>query len=482
MTSPSPDLTPRVQALEKHLNLSTVDLKREWVDNVVVIIPTYTAARSEQIDVAISSILHQAAILSSTLITIVIADNGLSLEDKNALRRRTEDAIQNQDVKVTLEIVDAHPSGVRSEAPGYQRTAAYARNKAIDYIIRAAKSDPKYRGDIFLLDDDAALVGPSLPILHKALWDHPNRVAVVPTFIPTSDLSADWNALNQRHRTSPDLTHAVRKTRDLPQQFRGNEFDLGPVLAFSGDISTKTAALGISRTVINRLHSSHNMIFKVYPNGSFEDMAFGAVVSRQGLIAHNPAARCLDLVRQDPSSMMRQKVQWGRDHVQALSDFIDLGHFSDGIKVLEPITSTEDDPYWVQWSMPSKHRGVVINPRQLLDTVFPTLRRQIERGVYDELGGDFAKDALSRELVAAARIVHEIVNQPPRDFSARYDLGAPDLNAGLSGTRFAPEVSAYQLAGNLVGSRDVSTLDEMRFVFGVRQKSIRRCSAASRSE
>jgi hypothetical protein len=479
MTSPSSDLAPRVKALQQHLNLPSVELKREWVDNVVVIIPTYTADRSELIDVAISSILRQAAIPNSTHIMIVIADNGLLDGDKNALRRRTEAAIRSQDVKVTLDIVDAQPSGVRSEAPGYQRTAAYARNKAIDYIMEAAKSDPKYRGDIFLLDDDAALVGPSLPILHKALWDNSNRVAVVPTFIQTLDLSADWNSLNQPHSTPPDFTWAVGRTRHLPQQFLGNEFDLGPVLAFSGDISTKTAALGISRTVINRLHSSHDMIFKVYPNGSFEDMAFGAVVSRQGVIAHNPAARCLDLVRQDPSSMMRQKVQWGRDHVQALSDFIDLGHFSGGIKVLEPITSTEDEPYWVQWSMPSLHRGVVINPRQLLDTVFPTLKHQIAGGAYGELGPDFAKEKLSRELVAAERIVHGIVCQRPRDVSVRHDLGVPDLNAELTGTRFAPEVSAYQLAGNLVGSRDVSTQDGMRFVFGVRQKSIRRSSAAS---
>jgi hypothetical protein len=479
MTSTSSHLAPRVKALQQHLSLPAVNLTREWVDNVVVIIPTYTAARRELIDVAISSILHQAAIPGSTRITIVIADNGLLDEDKNALRKRTEAAIQNQNVKVTLEIVDAHPSGIRTEAPGYQRTAAYARNKAIDYIMAAAKSDPKYRGDIFLLDDDAALVGPSLPILHKSLWDNPNRVAIVPTFIQARDLLADWNNLNQNHNGLSEFSRAVGKTRDLPQQFRGNEFDLGPVLAFSGDISTKTAALGISRAVINRLHNSHDMIFKVYPNGSFEDMAFGAVVSRQGVIAHNPAARCLDLVRQDPSSMMRQKVQWGRDHVQALSDFTDLGHFSAGIKVLEPIMSTEDDSYWVQWSMPSQHRGVVINPRQLLETVFPTLEQQISVGAYGELGPDFAEEKLSRELKAAKGIVLDAVNRRPMDVRVRHDLGVPDVNAELSGTRFAPEVSAYQLAGNLVGSRDVSTPGEMRFVFGVRQKSIRRSSAIS---
>lgn len=473
------ELAPRVEALKEHLRLPRVSCIREYIDNVVVIIPTYTAARRDLIDTATQSVLMQTMFEGSPSITLVIADNGLSDDERRDLHRRTAAAVSDLGCNVCLAIVDAHPQGDRESAPSYQRTAAFARNRAIKHVITASKTDSRFRGDVFLLDDDAALVGPSLLILHRSLWGQGDRQAVVPSFLPTKDLASDWRALNSESAGLSDVDKAVGVTRDLPNQFVDDTFDLSTVIALSGEVSTKTAALVVSRRLIDTLHEKNDMLFEVFPQGSFEDMAFGAVASRQGVIAHNAAARCLDLARPDPESLKRQKIQWGRDHVQALVDFNDLGLLYDGITIFEPGVDAQDQnkPIWVQRHVQSAHRGVVINPRQLHATVLPVLRQQISQGVYDGMGQGFERLEMMRALESAESTIQALLSDQHMGSIKcvrRPELGSPVVDDAVVGTRFAPEVLAFQVAGNLVGIRDVNTRGgamPLRFVLGARQRT-----------
>ncbi len=462
----------RIEALQAHLTIPVLraSIQRQGYDNAVVVVPTYTAKRRELIDTTVQSIIAQTQYAQTPKLTLVVADNGLTEAEGRDLHQRIQAMRIAQRASLDVEFVDAHPNHPRETAPSFQRTAAFARNRAVTHILNASPTDARFRGPLFCLDDDAALVGPSLPVLLRALQEGENRQAVVPRFTPSDDIRLDYS----RHMTSPvDITTAVGATRDLPSQFDESNFDLSMAVAFSGDVSTKTAALAISRDLLECMFKANNMLFKVYPHGSFEDMSFGSVASRLGKIAHNPVAECLDQARGDIDSLKAQKVQWGRDHVQALHDYSALGRLYAGITVLEP-SYLRDHPVWVQWHIPSTKQGVIINPSQLHNGVLPTLARQIREGQYAHLGPDFAESKMLSHLQTARALVSEVMNTRPLGVKVRGDLGKPDLSIAPQGSRFHVDVQAFQLAGNLAGMGDVNSSSDpahLKFVLGCRQKT-----------
>lgn len=462
----------RLEALQAHLTIPVPrhSIVRQGSDHAVVVVPTYTAKRRELIDTTVQSIIAQTQYSETPKLTLVVADNGLSDSERRDLRNRIETMRADQRASLNVDFVDAHPSHPREAAPAFQRTAAFARNRAVSHILEASETDARFRGDLFCLDDDAALVGPSLPILLRSLQQGENRQAVVPRFTASDDIRLDYS----RHSTSPvDISSAVGATRDLPPQFEGNTFDLSMAVAFSGDVSTKTAALAMSRDLIERAFEANKTVFKVYPHGSFEDMSFGSVASRLGKIAHNPVAECLDQARGDMDSLKSQKVQWGRDHVQALQDFAALKMLYPGITVLEP-TFLRDHPVWVQWHIPSARQGVIINPSQLFNGVLPTLENQIRAGQYEHLGSDFEQSRMLAYLTTARDLVKEVMNTRPLGAKVRSELGKPDFGVAPEGSRFHVDVQAFQLAGNLVGMGDVNSnlqQKDLKFVLGCRQKT-----------
>lgn len=473
---------------------------------VVMVMPTYDdphKPRAELAEVAIESIRQQMGDGFQGPLTLVVADNGMSVSQ----RQRISAAAAMRGVD--LHIADALPvdNGDRR-----QRTAAYARNKALKEICELARHDERFRGSsIALLDDDGA-IGPGALDIMQDTMERFGAAAVTANATKTTELSFD-RLRNFREqvlaREQVDGLDALRTKASqgahvMPPMFGAHGVDMNSIVAFSGDVSTKTAFLLLRRASVDKLAKSGGP-FLSYPHGSFEDMLLGLSLTVDGPIVRQGGAHYLDQVSTDNRILFRQKSRWGRDHVLAVNDFKQVGNVLPGLHIMEPRRISVDigpngsgasELRWMQWTIPASSLprpdmvGFVLSPSEIRRAA-QHLRNVVESQP-DEIpvffGPDFNAEKLMRGLAIVQRILRTI-DSHRRALSEtaviiRSDLPIPmrDHYPDSLFQNSEDERAAYaQLAGNLMGMIDL--LDEESsgqpisgnfppaFLLGVRQNA-----------
>jgi hypothetical protein len=438
-------------------------------NEVAILVPSYhdkSKPRDRMIQTTLDSIAHQIHLGLKIPIKVVIADNGL-LDSERANIADYAKGISRRCPSFSLEFADAHHGGDRGK-----QNAAYARNMGLRHIFGRAEQvrGEGLRGEIALIDDDAAFLPGCLHSMFTALRGHPGAVASEGTAIGVSDLVADYQRNLQIATPIPSEAEIISGSCELPSLTGAHGVDLGSIVAFSGQIATKTACLLLARHAVERLTRNGEEIFVRFPHGSFEDMALGLGLSRLGKVVYSPSALYLDHVPELKVCML-QKSRWGRDHVIALNDFAVLEAINPGIHVLVPVRVKNEGFMWGQYTIKSENTGVVINPGQL-KSLIPVVEKLSEGGTFSPLGEDFAPQKISRGIKALQEVLKQS-RVPADQVVLRPDLPLPVDPDGQA--RFQPEHLACQLAGNLIGLQDLPTNDSnifpSRFLFGVRQSA-----------
>lgn len=469
---------------------------------IVMVMPTYNDLkkdRSALATVALESLRLQFVDGFRRPLTLVVADNGMSDEQRRCI------VAEAQKRGIEIHIADARP---QSKDRPEQRTAAYARNMALKEICGLASTDARFRGSsIALLDDDGAL-GPGAMRLMTDALDAESRAAAVTacaTKVPDLTLEVlDKFRAQVLSGVSGDVEALVSagrgKAKLLPPLFGQHGVDMGAIVAFSGDISAKTAFLMLRRSAIEPLLDRGGP-FVTYPSGSFEDMLLGLSMSVQGRLVRQGAAKYLDQVSTDSRLLLPQKSRWGRDHVLAVNDLRLNGNILPGLHILEERRCSEaggsgtgSSTRWVQWTVPAEDlpleeiAGFVVCPNEV-ERYASNLERLIDEKpleITQFFGAEFTPDKLKRGLEVFSRISKIVRNfrEQSSDYpvTVRNDLPPPPRDHSPDSFVESPGCSRAgyaQMAGNLLGVVELMEkgyIDKasqlpQAFIFGVRQHS-----------
>jgi len=432
---------------------------RRGEKGVVIIIPTHNDRTKDRVRLlknAVASICNQIRDGFDEFIHVIIADNGLTTEQRadvfNVLTMlRNESRILESELQ--YHIVDAAPQF------SFQRSPSFARNAGLNYAI--AKN---LTGTFVLMDDDAAMLRGTLPRLLATIREF-NAAAVVPTGVPIGDMDAGYEQLRRSIHPRDGECRAMPSL--LTDEFG---FDIGSVVAFSSLVGTKTALACLSGEVVREIVEHSGALFALFPGLSMEDMIATAVIQQYGTVYHSPV-RFLDHLPEVEAVVFRQKARWGWDHGLAMRDLVAIGALTPGVHVLEPLPGSN----WLQKTVrvnaayPLEH-GVVVNPSGLKQTA-RILSDLVERDRL-QLGPEFSKDLLEDGLLVVDSVLERLDEQRAPSVSIeRTDL--PVLSErDKSHLRWRREADAYQLAGNLRALSDPKVVNQASgsvFLFGTRQ-------------
>jgi len=418
------------------------EIIKEYHPGATVLIPIHTDQRIPSIEHTLKSLSNQGE--KTRHLSIVIADNGIS----NGGRSHIE-SFARENGLIHLTFADARPTCPEHKNP------AHARNKALELIRQLATQYPEYRQDgILILDSDTVLSPGAVEELEKTYRQHKGTVAVTTRNITVPDIDPKTQATYFKEVDSSS------QQRLLPKLYeQGKHVDVASIVAFGGDVATKTCGLFVDRETINRLSKP----FVVMPNGSSEDMLLAVALNNMGEVWHNPKAVVLDQARENPEQTKKQRRNWGRDHTILFADLVSMGLASKGVHVLEP-----RGRLWTEWKVPNSDpiTGLIINPNQLKDLAI-------------KLKEDMLHEPNQNELQEGLEILERIIrhidltrNHAPTAVKLRPELPEP-IEPNPTQTRFSPEALTGLLAGNILGMHDIQKIYKgiaPRIVFfGVRQ-------------
>jgi hypothetical protein len=448
-------------------------------DGLVAIVPTYEAPeRRETMKALLLSLARQkpSESVGKVFSRVVIADNGMAPESQQIVNQFA------RSVGLDVEIVNAHPQH------NGQKNAAHARNVAVNRVREKAKLEPEYRGDVFFIDDDQALLGErAMNYMTRVLSKRNNGVAASLSAKEVRELNQQtYNDQNERYEVPKIHINGASealKVFPLPplwvNAFVGDNagqvkqipvVDLGPLLALGGEMAAKTNGLLIKRDVIEKLSEKGGKeLFIRMDNGSFEDMWLNLMLANHGVVYRCPEVEALDLVRTSQQSLNVQQAKWGRDHVLAAHELNMMGYLKPGVTVFEPKNGRFVE--WPTGAFPSNYSGVIVNPREIREA-WKVLSDMLDAGtdLGSILGAPVDQDAFTDEM----RRLDDWLNAVKLDADPKKQLR--EIRTGLpepvevpnkawekeaKWVRFSPETKAARLAGNLAGMADLRATGEV---------------------
>lgn len=420
---------------------------------VLTIIPTYgDPARLVSLCVTLESLRRQHVAGATR---VVIADNGLSPAQCVELRTYAEA------LGLSLHFADAHAR------QGGHRHAGYARNQALREVFARGADDPWFRADaLLLLDDDVALLPDALPRLLRGLLSRPDVIAVRSVSEPVPTVDAQTLDQHWGKPLTPDVLGAG------PALCDSHGADFASIVAFSGEVATKTNGLLLEYGKVARMHRELGALFLSYPSGSGEDMVLSLGLGQRGSIVLAHGARVLDQMPRSEVGVFKQRARFGRDHVHMLSDLVELSLHPCEVVVLDPIPEGwSERRYRVDDAA-----GVIVHAAEL-----GAVTRQMQWVLRDPRSAEaFASDLDPALITDGAREVERMIDRvllsgPPVSMRLRDDLPRfcpPDTRKA----RWSPLARVAQLVGNLQGLADLDQLGgpqlPQSFVLGLRQHGV----------
>lgn len=436
------------------------DLNPSACTKPVCIIPS--CGGSERANSLISGLLSLSRQVyahdEQALAKVFIADNGLS----NSQRQLISEV--GRDRQLSICIVDALPS--RDE----EKSAAYARNRAVSRLVAEAAFNEGLRGDVLFFDDDVAFQTPyslatlCTQMMHPTAGYFPKPLALgIPTdevkSLTTDILNTAWqaSALNSSHESPVAVAY--------PSIWDGDGCaDFSSMIAFGRESAAKTNALLLRRSALEALLSRVSDPFIIMPNGSFEDMWLNLAISRLGVLAKADGVRVLDQVRTKEQELCIQQAKWARDHSIAAADLRSLGLMASGLTVLEPHSESYREWRLAPVETPAGvlAHGVLVNPSSLLDSIRFLEKWRTTSPICKLIGADVDEERFPFALDELKFVVHTVLAtslEKSRSYeyrdgtfpTRRHSFDTDDLPF----IRFRPRVRAARLAGNIAGLLDV---------------------------
>lgn len=433
----------RVDKLYDNLNANRpprIRLGHESNPGTIAIIPMYDDKRLAG---GIPTIDSLAAQQYQEEVQLVIANNGLT---PSAVRSVVSMATSRG---INTSVVEALP---RTQD---EQSAGHARNKAVESIHDAAQHDLSFRkGGLLFLDDDTVLLPNGLDELEKTTRENTRCVATMAQNVSVQSIGPE----------TQDAFHSAT-LEDLPARkmpdviWNDGSIDVASLIAFGSDAVIKTCGVYVDHESLTRLKEP----FIRMPNGSAEDVLLTVGLSQFGTIYTNPNAILLDLARETPSQLRKQRMNWGRDHVHLYDDLDKLGKVSDGMTVLEPVGNV-----WVEsmYEGSDTMTGLIINPAQL-QHMGKHLAATLNSEGPEAFGADTRIDILFSELSAMYKALQTLMSSTPKATRIRRDLPAPKI-PDTNQTRYSEDALLGLLLGNILGNLDIREKSR-NMVYGLRQ-------------
>ncbi len=443
---------------------TTVEVLRDETPGTIVLIPLgLEPARISTIGHVIQAVSQQQ---SRYPITLVMSDNGFT-RDEN-LRAAVyaaldESGIQHRTVNAMFKRPD-------------QRNPAYARNRGLEEIDSLAGEDEALRMDsVLFVDSDVVMLPDSIDNLQET-YASKRASAVIASSIAVNQLDTDTIA----HYSS--LPAPEGRIRRLPELMRGDQIDMGMIVAFSGDVATKTFSLLLKRDALKKIMDSgtYRDTMLVAPHGSAEDMILSLSLGNlkrngAGGIYHDPRARALDQARDTLDGVRKQRRMWGADHVILYKDFADLGLIQPGLRVLEP-----SNGHWQEWVVPGTEDmfGLIINPNQLKG-IRRTLQHSIETEGFEAIAESTKLDITEGHVQSGMYVIDRLVQYIDSVRGLTTPLVRTDLPRELptdaTKMRWSDHSRTGQLLGNIAGMHFIQDVKNGTIpkviLFGVRQNA-----------
>jgi glycosyltransferase involved in cell wall biosynthesis len=435
-----------------------------FAPGVVVIVPTYGhPSRAASIRATLASIAAQGMELP---VRVVVADNGMSAAQAAAVLGWA------RELGLPADVVAAHPT---CDA---EKTAGHARNVALEWLHARVSEDPSYRLDaLLLLDDDVAMLPRALPEMYAVLRGQARAVAVIPKNIQVPRLDeSSWASWCVR-QPGPLGSHEAPPHR-MPEMMGGHGVDMAAIVAFSGQVATKTNCLLLDAATMHRMLRAGAEPMVSGPHGTAEDMMLSLGLQRLGLVYACPRASVLDR-EPDSRAVWGQRCQYGRDHVVVHDDLVQLNHAREGIHVLE-----SDGHVWWEWFVPQRGvHGVLVQPDQLSRVSQGLTSQGFEHETLSEPGSAACPSCRIRALGCTPERIYLGValleralrtvelHRPVALRRPRPDFPAPVASAPTA-LRWSDTSRMGQLVGNILGLYDVHGSPGVglsSFVFGLRQ-------------
>lgn len=422
----------------------------------IAIIPIHQSPEAlRTIPLAVQSLRAQ---WETTGTKLVVADNGLTIESRRDLNNQLSSM-----GGIDYTIIDATPK------TDLDKSAAFARNKAIQYIQTMAEQHESHRvNGLLFVDSDTVLAPWTIQKLEETMHTSRGVVAVTARSIPVNHIGEETL---QQLLTTHEIPEG--KVRILPPLFNGSSVDIGKLIGWSGDVATKTCGLYLDHSTVTKMLRNHPDLLLRMPHGSAEDMILSLGLSRYGNIYHNSAAHVLDQARETVEGVRKQRANWGTDHVSLYSDMIKLGFVKPGIKVLEP-----HGDKWYEWTIPNTENyfGLVINPIQM-QRIRWQLQEMIEAEGHEEIinsiGISISEDELHYSITVFDQL-NQIIKATSDSVKKTQRSDLPDvIYPDESILRWSPHSRVGQFLGNIRGMHDIQETSGSEFpkvvLFGVRQ-------------
>jgi hypothetical protein len=431
------------------------ELACEHAPGFVVIIPTFhSQARLASLRVVLESIARQGR---TGDVTLLVCHRDLPPSTIRELK----------DLASASGLVARFVEGMANV-----RGAAQARNDALSWLARLRPTDPALRRSwVVFCDDDAAMLPGTLDALEGTANEHAALAVVARSVAVDALTSASYGAAC---KGAPARDRAREKPHALPNLWRqrtrqpGPGVDLASLIAFSGEIATKTACLLVRAELVLGWTRHLGKVFVGGPHGSGEDLMFSLAVTRHGKAWRHPGAVVLDLAPPTRKGLWAQRLRFGRDHAHLSSWFREAGWLTDGITILDP---TSDG--WVEGQVaPSAGPGIIVNAPQLREVGarLYALAREDVKSVELELPAGASWNSIAkgcRHLMDTLRGI----DAGSGLWRERKDLPAATLAQGADSTRWSTLSQMAQLAGNILGQAEAKESSESPagFLYGLRQ-------------
>ncbi len=427
---------------------SSIRVAEEVGRDPVYLVPLHQSPdRFETIKTTVRSIVAQKN-ASGESPRLILSDNGVSPSDMRGVTAHMHNA------GIDVHVVDAQP-----RMPS-EKNAAYARNKALEYVAVAREQEEHLRGPIALIDSDSAFVeDDALLKLQGTLNDKTKAQSVNGVVSLVTDVEGSYN-----ERISEKKEERIDVVRALPSLWRPDgTADLAGIVAFSSQVAGKTTGQLIRPGAVGPQNAYVRM-----PNGSAEDMISALYQSKKGDIYVNEGVHIIDQDRPNPAASRTQQMQWGEDHVYLQHALTEAGVQKAGIQVLEPSADG-----WVEWMVAGSDEvsGLVICPSQLTG-----LLQYISRA--DDLGLEDLIDpqVMQMETTRMANVLTLIEERRGQSEGVlRTELPHPVCTNTHAG-RFTDMAQIGRLLGNMLGvhalhaDTNVFTIPNT-FLYGMRQQA-----------
>lgn len=428
--------------------LSPIRVAEEAGLDPVYLVPLHQSSdRFETIKTTVRSIAAQEKTHTKSP-RLILSDNGVSASDMRGVVKHM------QKVGVDVHVVDAQPR-LRSE-----KNAAYARNKALEYISSAREQDEVLRGPIALIDSDSAFVENNALLRLRQTLDKNSQAQSVNGIVSlVHDVATSYEeAINKSNRVN------VGVERTLPSLWRQDgTADLAAIVAFSSQIAGKTTGQLVRQGAVGPQNAYVRM-----PNGSAEDMISALYQSRKGEIYVNEGVHVIDQDRPNPAASRVQQMQWGEDHVYLQQALVEAGVQRAGIQVLEP---TPDG--WVEWMVAGSEEvsGLVICPSQLTQLLDQVVGVQWE-GMEDQIDSLVIQMETTR-LANVLTLIEERRGQS--EYLLRSEFPQPTKTNTHVG-RYTDMAQIGRLIGNMSGVHALHGDENVfaipsTFLYGMRQQA-----------